>query len=110
MKFNNEDELLQTILDDKLIVEMKLKEKSLEFEFSEFGFSFDLYEGKEKWVECKFKDYAPFSRIGDKHKISIIPLDKNFKGKDYYFTDLFYILSEGKEELTKIRVKLKEKN
>ena len=106
MKFKDTNHLLQMILEDKLIVEMKLKELSEELRIFDIGVKF--FEGKEKWVECKFEDYASFSPISSKYKVNVVPLEKNFKGKDYYFSDLHSILNMEDEERTKIRVRLKE--
>ena len=96
------------ILEDKLIVEMKLKELSEELKAPCMGLSVKFFEGEEKWVECKFEDYASFSPISSKYKLNVVPLEKIFKGKDYYFSDLYSMLNMEDEERIKIRVRLKE--
>lgn len=108
MKFISTDHLLQIILEDKLVVEMKLSEGVTRYVFGDKRLPITFYEGKEKWIECKFEDYAPFSPISSKYKIKITPLEENFKGKDYYFSDLLSILNMEDEERAKIRVKLRE--
>ena len=108
MKFKDTNHLLQMILEDKLIVEMKLKELSEELKAPCMGLKFKFFGGEEKWVECKFEDYASFSPISSKYKVNIVPLEKNFKGKDYYFSDLFSMLNMEDEKRTKVRVRLKE--
>lgn len=104
MKFKNTDELLQMILDNKLIVEMKLKEGVTTYIFNDKRLPITFYEGKEKWVKCKFEDYAYYSPISSQYKISVMPLDDNYNKRDYYFSDLYYILNMEDEEKTKIRV------
>lgn len=106
MKFKNSDELLKIILNNKLKVEMKLKE-GITRNFLGLNLSVTFYEGEEKWVECKFEDYASFSPISSKYKIKITPIDERFNGRDYYFSDLYDILNLEDAERTKIRVKLK---
>lgn len=106
MKFKNTDELLKMILNNKLKVEMKLKE-GITRSFLGLNLGVTFYEGKEKWVECKFEDYASFSPISSKYKINVVPIDENFNGRDYYFNDLYYILNMEDEERTKIRARLK---
>lgn len=105
MKFKNTDELLQMILDNKLIVEMKLKEGVTSHIFGCSDLPITFYEGKEKWVECKFEDYASYSPISSKYKINVVPLDDKYNKRDYYFSDLYYILNMEDEEKTKIRVR-----
>lgn len=105
MKFKNSDELVKMILNNKLKVEMKLKE-GITQKFPYFNLGVTFYEGKEKWVECKFEDYASFSPISAKYKINVVPIDERFNGRDYYVSDLYYILNMEDEERTKIRVKL----
>ena len=106
MKFKNSDELLQMILNNKLIVEMKLKEGVTRHIFNDKSLPITFYEGKEKWVECRFEDYASFSPISSKYKINVVPLDDNYNGRDYYyFSDLYNILNMEDEEKTKIRVR-----
>lgn len=107
MKFKNTDELLKMILNNKLKVEMKLKE-GVTTKFPNLNLGVTFYESKEKWVECKFEDYARFSPIASKYKINVVPIDEGYKGSDYYFSDLYYILNIEDEERTKIRVRLKE--
>lgn len=107
MKFKSIDELLEMILKNKLKVEMKLKE-GITTKFPNLNLGVTFYEGKEKWVECKFEDYARFSPIASKYKIKITPIEEGYKGKDYYFSDLYYILNMEDSERTKIRVRLKE--
>lgn len=106
MKFKDTNHLLQMILEDKLIAEMRLKELSEEFRIINVGVKF--FEGEEKWVKCKFEDYASFSPIRSKYKVKVVPLEKNFKGKDYYFSDLHSMLNMEDEERTKIRVRLRK--
>ena len=43
-----------------------------------------------------------------KYKLNVVPIDKNFNKRDYYFSDLYDILNLEDAERTKIRVKLKE--
>lgn len=105
MKFKNSDELLEMILSNKLKVEMKLKE-GITRNFLGLNLGITFYEGKEKWVECKFEDYASFSPISAKYKLNVVPIDKNFNKRDYYFSDLYDILNMEDAERTKIRVKL----
>lgn len=105
MKFKNSDELLEMILSNKLNVEMKLK-GGVTTKFPNLNLGVTFYEGKEKWVKCKFEDYASFSPIASKYKIKISPIEEGYKGKDYYFSDLYYILNSEDSERAKIRVKL----
>lgn len=107
MKFKNSDELVKMILNNKLKVEMKLKE-GITQKIPYFNLGVTFYEGKEKWVECKFEDHASFSPISAKYKLNVVPIDKNFNKRDYYFSDLYDILNLEDAERTKIRVKLKE--
>lgn len=107
MKFKNSDELLEMILGNKLKVEMKLKE-GITHNFLGLNLGVTFYEGEEKWVECKFEDYASFSPISSQYKINVVPIDERFNGRDYYFSDLYYILNMEDSERTKIRVKLKK--
>lgn len=107
MKFKNVDELLEMILNNKLKVEMKLKE-GVVTKFPNLNLSVTFYEDKEKWVECKFEDYASFSPISSKYKTNVVPIDERFNGRDYYFSDLYYILNMEDPKRTKIRVRLKE--
>lgn len=107
MKFKNSDELLKMILNNKLKVEMKLKE-GVTIKLPNLNLGVTFYEGKEKWVKCKFEDYASFSPISAKYKLNVVPIDKNFNKRDYYFSDLYNILNLEDAERTKIRVKLKE--
>lgn len=104
MKFKNTDELLEMILGNKLKVEMKLKE-GITHNFLGLNLSVTFYEGKEKWVECKFEDYASFSPISSQYKIKITPIEEGYRGEDYYFSDLYNILNMEDEERTKIRVR-----
>ena len=99
MKFKNTDELLKMILSNKLKVEMKLKE-GVTTKFPNLNLGVTFYESKEKWVER-------FSPIASKYKINVVPIEEGYKGIDYYFSDLYYILNMEDEERTKIRARLK---
>lgn len=107
MRFKNSDELLEMILSNKLKVEMKLKE-GITMKFPNLNLGVTTYDGKEKWVECKFEDYASFSPISSQYKVNVVPIEKNFKGRDYYFYDLYEILNMEEPDRTKIRVSLKK--
>lgn len=104
MKFKNTDDLLDKILNNELIVEMKLKKGNVVNAFGDKRLPVIFYSGKEKWVKCRFEDFASFSPIKNKYKIKVVPVDDNFKGRDYYFSDLLAMLNMEDDDRTKIRV------
>ena len=56
-------------------------------------FGFGITSGKKSWTECVVSEHR--YRLEDNYKISLVPIDPRFAGRDFYICDFESLLEDG---------------
>lgn len=56
-------------------------------------FGFGITSGNKSWVECVVSEHR--YKLEENYKVSLVPIDPRFAGRDFYISDFESLLDEG---------------